>query len=116
MTSRDESPSWQIHFCARAANGLAAHRGELADSHDLACGVIVKLAAAGDRSSRATLYETSALLKRPLRGGWLFGYAGPVVRWNRNFGWHPDAGVRIGFDALFWGLATPQAELADYCR
>jgi len=39
-----------------------------------------------------------------------------MVRWNRDFGWHPDAGVRIGFDALFWGLATRPAELAGYCQ
>jgi hypothetical protein len=88
----------------------------LADGHDLACGLIAKLAASGDRTSRATLFQASVLFKRPLHGGWLFGYAGPMVRWNRDFGWHPDAGVQIGFDALFWGLATPRAEIADYCR
>jgi hypothetical protein len=88
----------------------------LADGHDLACGVIAKFAASGDRNSRATSYETSVLLKRPLHGGWLFGYAGPTVRWSRDFGWHPDIGVQIGIDALFWGLATPSAEIADYCR
>jgi hypothetical protein len=88
----------------------------LADGHDLACGVVAKLSASGDRSSRASLYELSMLLKRPLHGGWLFGYAGPMVRWNREFGWHPDSGVRIGFDALFWGLATRPTELAGYCQ
>ncbi|MGO9595055.1 MAG: hypothetical protein ACLPZ0_15385 [Steroidobacteraceae bacterium] len=78
--------------------------------------MVAKLSVSGDRSSRATLYEISMLLKRPPHGGWLFGCAGPMVRWNRDFGWHPDAGVRIGFDALFWGLATRPAELAGYCQ
>src|SRR5450756_480267 len=33
-----------------------------------------------------------------LHGGWLYGYVEPVVRWNRNFRWHPDIGVRVGLD------------------
>ncbi len=36
-------------------------------------------------------------------------------RWDRPFGWHPDLGVRIGFDALFGGLASLPTELAAYC-
>jgi len=109
---------WTQTFIVGYARAVIQERryDRLADGHDLACGVVVKLAAIGDRTSRATLYQTSLLFKRPLHGGWLFGYAGPMVRWDRNFGWHPDAGVQIGFDALFWGLATPPAELADYCR
>jgi hypothetical protein len=62
------------------------------------------------------LYEESVILKRPLHGGWLFGYVEPIVRWDRNYDWHPDVGVRIGLDALFWGLATRPTELATYCR
>jgi hypothetical protein len=87
----------------------------LADGHDLACGVAARLAVAGDRVSRTTLYQASVLFKRPVLGGWLFGYAGPTVRWDRNTNWHPDIGVGIGFDALFWGLASRPAEVAGYC-
>jgi len=116
---RDKAATdWNQTFIIGYARAVIQERryDRLADGHDLACGVIAKLAASGDRSSHTTLYETSVLFKRPLHGGWLFGYGGPLVRWDRSFGWHPDAGVRIGFDALFWGLATPPAELADYCR
>jgi hypothetical protein len=88
----------------------------LADGHDLACGVVARLAVAGDRVSRTSSYEASVLFKRPLHGGWLFGYAGPVVRWDRNTTWHPDIGIGAGLDVLFWGLATRPAELATYCN
>jgi len=87
-----------------------------ATGHDLACGVAARVSVSSDRTSRTSLYEGSVLMKRPLHGGWLFGYVEPVVQWNRNFQWHPDIGVRIGFDALFWGLASLPAEVATYCR
>jgi hypothetical protein len=87
-----------------------------ATSHDLACGVAACVRVSGDRTSRTSLYEGSVLMKRPLHGGWLFGYVEPVVQWNRNFQWHSDIGVRVGLDALFWGLASLPAEVATYCR
>jgi hypothetical protein len=66
--------------------------------------------------SDCPLYEASVLVKRPLHGGWLYGYIEPVVRWDRAFRWHPDIGVRIGFDALFWRLVSLPAEVVIYCR
>jgi hypothetical protein len=69
------------------------------------------LSVSGDRTSRASLYEISVLMKRPLRGGWLFRYIEPVTQWNRRCEWHPDIGIRIGFDALFWALASVPTEV-----
>ena len=86
-----------------------------ATGHDLACGVVARLAVSGDRSSRAILYEISVLMKRPLHEGWLFGYIEPVTQWNRTYGWHPDIGFRMGFDVLFWGLASVPGEVRSYC-
>lgn len=86
-----------------------------ATGHDLACGVVGRLSVSGDRSSRATLYEISVLMKRPLHEGWLFGYIEPVTQWNRAYGWHPDIGFRMGFDVLFWGLASVPGEVRSYC-
>jgi hypothetical protein len=54
-------------------------------------------------------------MKRPLHGGWLFGYIEPVRQWNRTFEWHPDIGIRIGLDALFRGLASVPTEVGSYC-
>jgi len=109
---------WSQTFIAGYAYAVLQQRNydKLANGHDLACGVVARIAVSGDRVSRTTLYEGSVLFKRPLHGGWLFGYAGPVVRWDRTFGWHPDVGIGLGFDALFWGLATPPSQLATYCR
>ncbi len=84
--------------------------------HDLACGAAARVSVSGDRTSRITRYETGVLFKRPLHGGWLFGYLEPVVRWERESSWHPDAGIRLGLDALFWGLATVPGEVANYCQ
>lgn len=69
--------------------------------HDLACGAVTLLTVSGNRVSRTSLYEASVVTKRPLHG-----YVEPVVRWDRGFRWHPDIGVEIGFDALFWGTGV----------
>ena len=66
--------------------------------------------------SHFAAFEASVLFKRPLRGGWLFGYVEPVVRWERVSDWHPDAGIRAGFDVLLWRLAALPSEVATYCR
>jgi len=86
-----------------------------ATGHDLACGAAARFSVSGDRASRTSLFEASVLMKRPLHGGWLFGYVEPVVQWNRDFGWHPDIGLRIGVDALFWGLASLPGEVETHC-
>jgi hypothetical protein len=88
----------------------------LSAGHDLACGTALHATVVGDRLTRATSYELALTYKRPLRGGWLYGYVEPVVRWERAGNWHPDAGARVGVDALFWGLAAPAAGLASHCR
>ncbi len=28
----------------------------------------------------------------------------PLVRWEKEYNWHSDFGIRVGFDALFWDL------------
>lgn len=109
---------WTQTFIMGYARAVIQERryDRLATGHDLACGAVARLSVSGNRVSRTSLYEASVLVKRPLLGGWLYGYVEPVVRWGRDFGWHPDIGVRIGFDALFWGLASLPAEVATYCR
>ncbi len=89
--------------------------GHFTDGRDLACGTLVRATAAGERLSGATLYEFSVVYKRPLRSGWLYGYLEPLVRWERGSDWHPEAGVRVGFDALFWNLAGASASAVSSC-
>ena len=109
---------WSQSFMVGYARAVIEERryDRLATGRDLACGAVARVSMSGDRVSHTSLYEASVLMKRPLHGGWLYGYVEPVVRWNRRFGWHPDLGVRMGFDALFWGLASLPAEVAPYCR
>jgi len=109
---------WTQSFIVGYARAVIEERryDRLATGRDLACGAAARVSVSGDRVSRTSLYQASVLMKRPLHGGWLYGYLEPVVRWDRDFGWHPDIGVRIGFDALFWGLASLPTEVAAYCR
>ena len=78
----------------------------VAAGRDIARGAALSLSVTGDRISHVSLYEAGLILKRPLHGGWLFGYVEPLVRFERTAGWHPDLGISAGFDALFWGLAA----------
>lgn len=109
--------AWSQSLIFGYAAGVIQERryDRFATGRDLACGVAVRVSVSGDRASKASLFEASVFMKRPLHGGWLFGYVEPVVQWNRAFGWHPDVGVRIGVDALFWGLASLPSEVATYC-
>ncbi len=87
-----------------------------ATGHDLACGVVGRLSVSGDHLSRSTLYEASALIKRPIHSNWLFAFIEPVTQWNRAAGWHPDVGVRAGIDVLFWGVASGPLGGRTYCK
>jgi hypothetical protein len=109
---------WAQTFIAGYARAVIQERryDRLAAGHDLACGVAARISASGAHASRVSVYEASVLMKRPLHGGWLYGYIEPMVRWERDSAWHADVGVRLGFDALFWGLASLPAEVATYCN
>lgn len=87
----------------------------IASGHDLACGTALHALATGDRLAGASAYELSLIRKRPLRGGWLYGYVEPLVRWERITDWHPEAGIRIGLDALFWGFASTSEHVVSGC-
>jgi hypothetical protein len=109
--------SWTQSFLFGNARALIVDGpyNQMSTGHDLACGVLALLSISGDRLSRTSTYEAGVLFKRPLRAGWLFGYVEPVVRWERDSRWHPDAGVRAGLDALFWGPAAAPNELTNRC-
>ncbi len=110
--------SWAQTLLLGHAQAVIQEReyGKFTAGRDLACGTVLRLLASGDRLSSASLYEFSVMFKRPLHGGWLYGYFEPLMRWERGSDWHPDAGFRIGLDALFWGLASDAAPTAHVCR
>ena len=50
-------------------------------------------------------YEASFFYKQPTKTHWLYWHVAPLVTWERQFNWHPDPGIRIGIDALFWNVS-----------
>jgi hypothetical protein len=75
---------------------------------DLARAWGIRVQAGGYEKSTVDYYEVGPFYKRPLHSNWLYIAVQPSVRWEREFGWRADPGVRIGFEALFWGLARGQ--------
>ena len=72
---------------------------------DLARAWGVRAQVGGYEASKVDYYEVGPFLKRPLHSDWLYVAVQPVVRWEREFDWRADPGIRITFEALFWGLA-----------
>lgn len=117
-TSGITATTWSQTVIAGYAPSIIGEQqyGTVAAGRDLACGTVMRLFVSGDSGSRAALYEGSVIHKRPLMGGWLFGYVEPVMRWVRYEDWHPDPGVRLGIDALFWGVAGGSSTVPARCR
>jgi hypothetical protein len=72
---------------------------------DLARAWGVRAQVGGYEASTVDYYELGPFYKRPLHSDWLYLSVQPVVRWEREFDWRADPGLRIGFEALFWGLS-----------
>ena len=109
--------SWAQTLLVGHAQSILQERqyGKFTTGRDLGCGTVAAVTASGNHLSSATLYEFSVMFKRPLHSGWLYGYFEPLVRWELGSDWHPDAGFRIGVDALFWGLAADAAKVVTVC-
>jgi hypothetical protein len=73
--------------------------------HDLARGFGLQLRATGTHDTGVQRYEASFFIKQPTRARWLYWHIAPLVTWERRFGWHPDPGIRLGLDALFWDVS-----------
>lgn len=101
----------QAFLVARADELLVPDRyGHLLQNRDLARGYGMQLLATGARTSRADGYEATVFYKRPLRHRWLYGRIEALVRWDREYAWRADPGIRIGFDALFWDLSRSRPD------
>lgn len=79
--------------------------GSYLRAHDIGKGVAVHLLASGLDAHGANYYEVGVMVKRQTANPWLFWFVEPLVRWDREYGWDTDPGIRIGLDALFWDLA-----------
>jgi hypothetical protein len=93
---------------ARAHELIVPDRyGSYPRAHDIGRGWGVHVLASGEDTSEVTYYEAAAFYARPMANRWLFWSIEPLVRWDRQYNWKPDPGVRIGINALFWDLARP---------
>jgi len=117
-TSGVSGSDWSQTFIVGYAPSIIRENqyGTVASGHDLACGAVLRLYTASDQRAGSAMREASVLLKRPLHDGWLFGYVEPIIRWNRSTDWHPDLGIAIGVDILFWGVVAREGGTGTSCQ
>jgi hypothetical protein len=104
---KDEAAAaWtQTLLFARASEIIRFGRyGSLVRGRDLARGWGVQGLVEGERTSEVEAYELAVLFKQPTAHRWLHWQIAPLVRWEREYHWKSDFGIRVGFDALFWDL------------
>jgi len=98
----------QAFVYARARQLLVPERyGSYVKANDIGRGWGVRLLASGEDISAVTYYEAGVFYVRPTANNWLFWSVGPLLRWDRQYAWKADPGVRVGINALFWDLARP---------
>ena len=106
---RDRSDTeWtQAFIVARAREVIRFGRySDVLGGRDLARGLGFEGQVSGTRSEQLQRYELSAFYKQPTLYRWLYWQVTPFVRWERDYGWHADPGIRISLDALFWDLTS----------
>jgi hypothetical protein len=105
----DDQTAWsQSLVFARAHELILPDRyGSYPRAHDIGRGWGVHVLASGEDTSEVTYYEAAAFYARPMANRWLFWSIEPLVRWDRQYNWKADPGIRIGINALFWDLVRP---------
>jgi hypothetical protein len=105
---RDAIEWSQSLIYARANEIIVPERyGSYLRANDIGRGWGMRLYASGKDASYADYYEAGFFYRRPTSNHWLFWYVEPILRWDREYSWKTDAGVRVGINALFWDLARP---------
>jgi hypothetical protein len=79
--------------------------GSIVRGTDLVRAYGVQALVSGEKTSGADTYELSVFAKQPTARNWLYWHVTPLVRWERDYGWHADPGIRAGIDILFWDLS-----------
>lgn len=105
---RDRTEWSQALVYARANELIVPDRyGSYPDADDIGRGWGVRLLASGENRRQVSRYEAGLFYRRQAGPAWLYWHVEPLVRWDREYNWRADPGIRIGFDALFWDLARP---------
>lgn len=97
----------QAFIVARAREVIRFGRySDVLDGRDLARGIGFEGSVSGDSNDKLKRYELSVFYKQPTAHRWLYWQVTPFVRWERDYGWHADPGIRVSLDALFWDRAS----------
>jgi hypothetical protein len=99
----------QTFIYARAHELIVPDRyGSYPRADDIGRGWGVRMLASGENAHEVSRYETGIFYRRRTANHhWLYWHVEPIVRWDRDYRWNGDPGIRIGIDALFWDLARP---------
>jgi hypothetical protein len=105
----DDQTAWsQSLVFARAHQLIIPDRyGSYPRANDIGRGWGVHVLASGEDTREITYYEAAAFYTRPMKNRWIFWTVEPLVRWDRQYSWKADPGIRISLNALFWDLARP---------
>jgi hypothetical protein len=105
---RNQTEWSQSLVFARANELIVPDRyGSYPRANDIGRGWGVRVLASGEDTNVVSYYEAGTFLARPAANGWLFWSVEPLVRWDKQYNWKADPGIRLGFNALFWDLARP---------
>ncbi|MEO8307513.1 MAG: hypothetical protein ABI616_05685 [Pseudomonadota bacterium] len=106
---RDAIQWSQSFIYARANEIIVPERyGQYLKANDIGHGWGVRLYASGKDASYVDYYESGFFFRHPTSSHqWLFWFVEPFVRWDKDYNWDTDPGVRVGFNALFWDLSRP---------
>jgi hypothetical protein len=108
-TADGDRKDWsQALVFARAHELIVPDRyGSYLRANDIGRGWGIRLQASGEDSKKVSYYEAGLFYRRDTANRWLYWFVEPLMRWDRQYDWSTDPGIRIGIDALFWDLARP---------
>ncbi len=106
---RDRTEWSHTLIFARAHELIVPDRyGSYPRADDIGRGWGVRLLASGENAHEVSRYEAGVFYRRRSASHhWLYWHVEPIVRWDRDYNWNGDPGIRIGIDMLFWDLARP---------
>lgn len=107
LKDKSDTEWTQALILAHAQEVLRLGRySDVVGGRDVARGYGLQVLATGTRATGTQRYEVGMFYKHPTRTHWLYWHATPFVRWERQYHWHPDPGINLGIDALFWDLSS----------
>lgn len=105
---RDRTEWSESLVYARAHQLIVPDRhGSYLRANDIGRGWGLRLLAGGETARAVDHYEAGIFYRRPFANRWLYWSAEPLVRWDREYAWSADPGIRLGIDMLFWELVRP---------